>query len=235
MSATAAKVYPGNYEQIFSNAHSALQECGFNIKASDLKSAQIMASASMSLGSYGERIEVNFYTIPEGVQVQMRSTPYTMDWGKSKKNVANFFAVLDRHQSQERSSGYQQDPNLSRWRADDSQPVRPEEQSYQSYTEYQTHQTEPSPTTPAVLAFVNGLIAFLLAFFYMGLWYVLGYFLIVIAILLFMGGLLIAAKNYKAGAVLCAIGGVITIPIGMLGIIAASKAWGYSKWEKRDY
>lgn len=234
MSATAAKVYSGNYEQIFNNALSALQECGFKIKASDIRGAQIMASASMSLFSYGERIEINFYTLPEGVQVHMRSTPYTMDWGKSKDNVGYFFAKLDYLQPQELSSGYQEDPNLSQWRGDGTQQSWPEYRPPTLNESYQAYQTEPSPTTPAILAFVNGFVAFIASFVIMDLRYVFGIFLIFVALILVLGGILIAAKNYKAGAVLCAIGGVSTIPIGILGIVAASKAWGYSKWRKPD-
>ena len=87
--------------------------------------------------------------------------------------------------------------------------------------------------TPAALAGANGFIAFVVAFVYMDiLSYLLGYCMLTVAALLFTGAALIATKNYKSGAVLVGIGGVLTIPIGILGIIAASKAWGYSKWRR---
>jgi hypothetical protein len=225
MSAESSKLYPGNYDQIFDNALRALQICGFNIKAADKRSAQISASASWSFMSYGERLEVNFYTMHNGIQVQMKSTPYTWDWGKSKSNVGNFFATLDQyHRDSSFSDGYGSDSY--------SQGSWPEYQPRQKVGLDQYFASEPSPTTPAILAVANGFVAIIAALFYMQLSFLFGSCVLIFAFLLFIGAALIATKNYKSGAVLCAIGGAITIPIGILGLIAASKAWGYSKWKK---
>ena len=51
MSAEETKVYSDGYERVFAETQNALIECNFKIKASDISTGQIMASASMSLMS----------------------------------------------------------------------------------------------------------------------------------------------------------------------------------------
>jgi DNA-directed RNA polymerase subunit RPC12/RpoP len=47
---------------------------------------------------------------------------------------------------------------------------------------------------------------------------------------LFTGSILISQRNFKTGSILCYIGGIFTLPIGILGFIAGNTAWKYSKW-----
>jgi len=95
-----------------------------------------------------------------------------------------------------------------------------------------------NPTKPAVMGGINGFIALLASFSYLLeepiFWVepILGYILLFIAIILFLGALFIGMKKYKVGAILCGIGGVLTFPIGILGLFAAKKAWKYSKWQE---
>jgi len=96
----------------------------------------------------------------------------------------------------------------------------------------QTYPSEPSPTIPVILAGINAFVTLLASFYCIVVWDIFGYFVLTIAIILFLGTALIAIKIYKAGAILCVIGGIVTIPLGTLGIFAASIAWSHSKWYK---
>jgi hypothetical protein len=217
MGAAESRMYRQSFEQIFTEVQNALIACKFKVKAANPQTGQIAASAGMSMASYGESIEVYIARAQGGVQVTIKSTPYTMDWGKSKKNVQNFFAALDHR--------------VSRMPVTTQDTISP--QTYQARTYPSTvvalPKIEADPSIPVALAVLNGIVTFALAFFYMPLWDILGYFVLIIAVMLFMGAALIASRNFKTGAILVGIGGGITIPLGILGIIAASRAWSYSK------
>jgi hypothetical protein len=89
----------------------------------------------------------------------------------------------------------------------------------------------PKPDTEFAvgLAALNAVVALLLGFVYLDLMAELGLCVHGISGMLFLGAILIGSGNYKAGAILCGIGGAITIPIGITGIIAAKKVWSYAK------
>jgi hypothetical protein len=50
--------------------------------------------------------------------------------------------------------------------------------------------------------------------------------------MLILGAALMGAKSYRAGAVLCAVGGLITIPLGFMGVWAAGKGIKLFRWRK---
>lgn len=219
MSATDTRIYSDTYERVFTEAQNALIDCKFKIEASDVNRGKIMASAGMSLTSWGETLAVTVGTTQYGVQVTMFSKPYILDWGKSKENVRNFFLALER-----RLAVPTRYP-----------PIAPGTAQAWRTASYVGHAPpEPSPVVPTVLALLNGVVPLLFVPYFIGLDLGIGYafagFMLLVAFILFIGSTLIFAKKYKAGAVFCALGGAITIPIGMLGIFAALKAWESSKW-----
>ena len=91
---------------------------------------------------------------------------------------------------------------------------------------------EPSRATAIALPLINGVIVFLMSIMYMLEWPPLGILLLILALLLLFGAVLMVAGHWKAGAVMAGIGGVATVPIGLLGIFGASKAWQRARWEK---
>jgi hypothetical protein len=205
-------MYRHGYEQVFEQAKYALMDCKFKIEFEDRIAGKIDAAAGVSMASWGESIKVFVGVTAGGTQVTVTSSPYMMDWGKSKKNVANVLNALD---GRMRSIPVQ--PTMATAGTGHLPPV--------------ASSTPPKPdTTVAVgLALLNAFVAFLLGFFYIGLWFILGVFVFGIAVILFFGSILILTGNYKAGAIMCIIGGAVTIPIGITGIIAGQKAWSYGK------
>jgi parallel beta-helix repeat protein len=92
----------------------------------------------------------------------------------------------------------------------------------------------PSPTSKGpqkknqsafILALLNTAFAFSLALFYFDLWIYLGYLMMSITAILLIGTVLLGFGKNKVGAVFCLIGGILTIPMGLLGVYAAQKAW----------
>lgn len=93
-----------------------------------------------------------------------------------------------------------------------------------------------TPTKALIAASINGVFAFLPGIIFIHDFVVLGEFgwglgivLLLLPVLLFAGGALIKTGSHKPGAILCIIGGVLTIPIGGLGIYAAIKGFNLSK------
>lgn len=218
MSYKESRVYKEKYELLFIESQNALIDNGFTIKAVDFHGGQIMASASMSWKSWGEILVVTLDSTLHGTNITMVSKPYISDWGKSKKNVENFFNAFEKrlaYQAQYRQAS-------------------PDFISSQHITSPLPYSTEPSPTLPAILALVNGIISLLYVPYFLGLDPEIGgyfaMFMFLIAMILFTGSALVFAKKYKAGAIFCIIGGAITIPIGMLGIFAGIKARVNAKW-----
>jgi len=125
------------------------------------------------------------------------------------------------YQPYQQPAGYQPGPQYG---------GSPQYPPYGGYPQYQQPPPKPNPDLAVGLAALNGIIAFGLAFVYMELLVALGLFLLIIAVLLLVGAGLIGAKQYKGGAVLCYIGGAITIPLGMMGIYAGGIAWNCGKY-----
>ena len=85
----------------------------------------------------------------------------------------------------------------------------------------------------AIILGTLNVVAFgLVAMFLMTLDVLVGLIFLIFPVLILVGVVLIGAKQYKAGAVLCGIGGAITVPIGLLGIFAGVMAWNYEKERK---
>jgi len=230
MSARQSRRYPYNYNTVFMAAHQALLDCGFSVTGT--AAGGIIASAGMSLMSWGEHLNVNVTATAGGVVVDMESSPvFLTDWGRSSDNVQSFFMALDRRLF----AGAPAYGAPSYGVPEYSQPAygQPTYGYQPAPGLYMPPQAEPSTTTPVVLAVINGVVALLLGVTYMAILVEVGICIFIVALILFMGAGLISARNYKAGAVLCFIGGIVTIPLGILGIIAGSKAWEYSKWEER--
>ncbi len=93
---------------------------------------------------------------------------------------------------------------------------------------------EPKPFVPAAMAALNGIIAVGVGWYYLSVLDMFGFFffelfVIIMCSVLFLGAGLIAARSYKIGAIFCVIGGLLTFPLGLIGLVAAEKAWAYSK------
>jgi parallel beta-helix repeat protein len=95
-----------------------------------------------------------------------------------------------------------------------------------------TSTTPPTSTSPQkknqsafIMVLLNTMVAFLLLFYTYSLWFVIGYLLVSITVILLLGTILLGMGKNKIGAVFCLIGGILTIPIGLLGVYAAQKAW----------
>jgi hypothetical protein len=214
MGVTGSRIYSHRYEAVFEQAKNALLDCNFKIKAADQRAGKIDAAAGMSMSSWGESIKVFVGKAETGIQVMITSRPHTVDWGKSKKNVQNFLNAMD-----ERMRNVPIEPSVVEVTAEIVQlpPVA------------SSTPPKPDPIISVILALFNAMVALLLGFFYLDLMPELGFFVIGISGMLFLGAVLIVSGSFKTGAILCCIGGAVTFPIGITGIIAAQKAWSYSK------
>lgn len=214
MGVTGSRIYNYEFEHVFEQAKNALLDCNFKVESADQRAGKIDAAASMSMRSWGESLKVFVRATQTGIEVIITSNPYIMDWGKSKKNVQNFLNAMDARMKNV--------PIVT-----SVIPVKPEMVRLPQVAS----STPPKPDMGFTvgLALLNAIVAFLLGFYYLGLLAELGLFVFGISGMLFLGAVLIGSGSYKAGAVLCGIGGAITIPIGMTGLIAAQKAWSYSK------
>ena len=86
----------GSGTALQSASHAALKSLGWKLLAE--QDAQITASTSMSLWSWGERVQLCFST-ERSVSVTSRcSWPLQcFDWGKNRTNVRKFLALLEHH------------------------------------------------------------------------------------------------------------------------------------------
>jgi len=92
------EVYNIEYKKVFEEAINALSECKFSVKESDNKTGIIKASTKMSVWSWGENIKILIEKTSVGTKVSVISEAKAQlfDWGKSKRNINNFFEVLNR-------------------------------------------------------------------------------------------------------------------------------------------
>ncbi len=91
-------VYKLSYERVFKEVKNALSDCKFKIKEADESSGKINASAGISIWSWGENINILVSKTSEGTQVDAYSGTklQLIDWGKTRKNITNFFAALNK-------------------------------------------------------------------------------------------------------------------------------------------
>jgi len=82
----------------------------------------------------------------------------------------------------------------------------------------------PHPSWAIIMSGINGGFALIAALFYFTIIPFLGVFTLMTSLILFSGAILISREDYNMGAVLCYIGGIITMPIGILGFMAGMKA-----------
>lgn len=91
--------YPNSYDDVFSAILQAIADCSFQRESADRSSGQIVASAGISLMSWGERIEIQVSRADNRTKVSISSTPKAqlIDLGKSRENINILFATIDRH------------------------------------------------------------------------------------------------------------------------------------------
>ena len=97
-------------------------------------------------------------------------------------------------------------------------------------------QKGPKPLIPASMAALNGIIAVGVGWYYLTVLDMFGvlFFELLVVIMcssLFIGAGLIVTRRFKMGMVFCIIGGILSAPLGIIGLMAAEKAWNYSKDE----
>lgn len=91
--------YPNSYDDVLSAILQAIADCSIRIESADSPSGQIVASAGISLRSWGERIEIQVSRADNRTKVSISSTPKAqlVDLGKSRGNIDRLFAAIDRH------------------------------------------------------------------------------------------------------------------------------------------
>jgi hypothetical protein len=222
--------YRERYERVFVEAQAALSDCRIKIGETNSAAGRISGATGVTPLSWGERFRVLVGTSPYGTYVSATSEAKVDDIGKGGENLRRFFEALDRRL-----------PGVRVWAMSPAQG----ELSYaapRSGAPAQNYTPIGNPTPPGTMgamaaATVNGLLALFAGFSTLGMPDIgveLGACMTTAALLLIIGAACIGAKSYKAGAVLCIIGGIITIPIGMLGAWAASKAMATANWRKAN-
>jgi len=91
--------YPNTYNDVFSAILQAIVYCGFQKESADRSSGYIVASAGVSLRSWGEDIEIRVSEADNGTNVSMSSSARAqlIDWGKSRENIDRLFAAIERY------------------------------------------------------------------------------------------------------------------------------------------
>ena len=222
--------YRERYERVFVEAQGALSDCRMRTDAADSSSGSISATTGISALSWGERVNVAVGATPQGTYVSANSTAKVNDAGKGDENLRRFFEALDRRLPGARIGGAA--PNLG-------QPPYGFQQYGAAYRNYTPlgQQSTPGMTGAVAAAALNGILALFAGFSATGMpgiGIMLGACMTTAAMSLILGAALIGARSYKAGAVLCFIGGLITIPMGMLGAWAGSKAMATARWRKEN-
>lgn len=95
---TAERTYVGEYGPVFEAVRQAAAAAGLNVAAADPATGRLEMTSSVSLASWGERMEVQVGQAAPGSQVvRMRSALKfgLVDWGKNKRNVERLLAAVD--------------------------------------------------------------------------------------------------------------------------------------------
>jgi hypothetical protein len=220
--------YRERYERVFVEAQAALSDCRIKIVGASSAAGTISGATGITPLSWGESIRILVGTSPCGTYVSASSSAKVNDSGKGGENLRRFFEALDRRLSGARI-----------WATAPGQG----QQSYGT-TQYgataQNYTPIGQPTPPGMMgamaaATANGGLALFVGLAYTGvpgIGFQLGACLTTAAMMLIIGAALIGAKSYKAGAVLCAIGGLITVPLGFMGIWTAGMAVKMFNWRK---
>ncbi|MBM4249433.1 MAG: hypothetical protein FJ149_08400 [Euryarchaeota archaeon] len=220
--------YRERYGRVFVEAQAAMQDCRYRVRAADPASGRISGTTPMTPLSWGENIEIALGASPHGTCVSVSSSAKLNDAGKGAENLGRFFEALDRRLPGSRTvmarpDGYQaaQGPGLP----------GPGHQNYLPVGQ----QAPPALTGAMGAASANGVIAIVLGLIYIGspgigAW--VGALMAGAAITLLAGAALMAVRSRRIGAVLCAVGGLLTVPLGMLGIWAAGKAVAADRWSR---
>jgi multisubunit Na+/H+ antiporter MnhF subunit len=85
------------------------------------------------------------------------------------------------------------------------------------------------------LGAINGTIGLLIGTYYSNLVWIFGIFVIVMAMLSFIGVVFVMMKKYAIGAVLMVVSGVVFIPIGVIGIVGGIIAWHHTERYKKKH
>ena len=91
-------IYEKEYKRVFEEEKNTLSDCNFSIKESNIDSGTIKANVKMSIWSWGENIEILISKTSVGTKVTFSSSAKAQlfDWGKSKRNINNFFEKLSK-------------------------------------------------------------------------------------------------------------------------------------------
>ena len=91
------RTYRKPYDVVFSAALNAAKICNLTINSKGSKSGIIRASAGASILSWGEDINIVVSRNGKNTQVFVSSgaKAQLIDWGKSKKNIDDFFSALE--------------------------------------------------------------------------------------------------------------------------------------------
>jgi hypothetical protein len=211
---------------------------GFRVKSADPGRGKIVASAGMSMMSYGETIIAVIVQQPSGVVVDVSSSAVGItDWGKSKDNIGKIFWALDNQFAYSSHAAYggapRTEPPPLKVRSGATASADPTYDPTAASPGHVDGYGEPSGNAyvdtsplvwPVVLIVVNAVITFILAIINYNLFLPIGYIVAVFGIILIVAAALIAVGAYGAGAVLALIGGFATIPLGILSVIAGFKA-----------
>ena len=208
-----SRTYHLDYNSAFNEAQYALAATGATIKIVDYNRGYLKAQTGMSITSYGETIQVTLGDAGGGTWVTVQSEPthYFTDMGRSKKHVRTFIMAMDSRVAAYGAPGVQTNVPQAGYAA------RPA-------PHYAIAMSEPSGGLAIGLTMANGGVALVLALMYMSVWVGLGVFMLIIALVLFAGVGSMAAGAWRLGGVLAIIGGAVTIPLGILGIIGGLRA-----------
>ncbi len=210
---TASTTYNHDYTTVFNEAQQALAFTGATIKVADYNQGYLRGETGISLTSYGETIEVSLGQAQGGTWVTVQSKPshYFTDMGKSKKNVRKFIGLMNGRMAAYGAPGAATNMPQAGYHA----PLAPQDTLAMS---------EPSGAISLGLTMGNAILVLLIALSTMFDWFALGVFFLVIASILFIAFGMMAAGLWRLGGYLAAIGGVVTIPLGIMGIIGGVKA-----------
>jgi hypothetical protein len=233
-----ARFYRGSYESVFDSTVQAMVASGFRVKSADPGTGKIVASAGISMMSYGETIIAVVIQQPNGVAVDVSSSAVGLtDWGKSKENIGKIFMALDSllvHPPWDAYGGApQRGPPPMDGRTGAMASADPSYDPRSTSSGYGDGYREPAATVyedtsplvwPVVLIVVNAVIVFILAIFNYSMFLPIGYIVGIFGIILLVAAALIAVGAYGAGAALALVGGFATIPLGILSVMAGFKA-----------
>jgi len=206
------------YPDVFNEVQYALECCRFRLEIVDHNNGYLKATTGISIMSYGETIEVNVGQTSTGTQVHISSRPshYFTDMGKSGTNLAQFFGFLDG-----RIGGY----------LTGDAPDMAAAPSYGGVAPMPMIRSE-GPGKGIAMLFIgtNAIIALTMVLTLSTSWPALGVFMLLPTILLFAALGFVIMDWCNLGAICSIIGGILTIPMGTIGIIGGSQARARGKW-----